>query len=155
MSWAADKFQIHEWMNTGRWCCANGSPARNYRSSSRTCRPAASAWRPVAARTTGGRKLSAREHETLLIASQFVKAYVKGSKTDAADAEAIYEAVSRPNMRFAPVKNPEQQALLAVHRALASFVKARTIQANQMRGLLAECKVPANPSSPSCLARKT
>lgn len=102
-----------------------------------------------------GRKLSARGHETLLIAPQFVKAYVKGSKTDAADAEAIYEAVSRPNMHFVPVKNLEQQGLLAVHRALASFVRARTAQANQMRGLLAECKAPANPTSPSCLARKT
>lgn len=84
------------------------------------------------------RKLSALGHETLLMAPQFVKPYVKGSKTDAADAEAICEAVSRPNMRFVPVKNPEQQALLAVHRARASFVKARTAQANQMRGLLAE-----------------
>ncbi|MDN0083998.1 IS110 family transposase [Crenobacter sp. SG2305] len=84
------------------------------------------------------RKLTAQGHVVKLMAPQFVKPYVKGSKTDAADAEAICEAVSRPNMRFVPVKLPEQQALLAVHRARAGFVKARTAQANQLRGLLAE-----------------
>ncbi|AXK40225.1 IS110 family transposase [Crenobacter cavernae] len=84
------------------------------------------------------RKLSTLGHVVKLMAPQFVKPYVKGSKTDAADAEAICEAVSRPNMRFVPVKQPEQQALLAVHRARAAFVKARTAQANQLRGLLAE-----------------
>jgi transposase len=84
------------------------------------------------------RKLVAQGHVVKLMAPQFVKPYVKGSKTDAADAEAICEAVSRPNMRFVPVKHPEQQALLAVHRAWAGFVKARTAQANQLRGLLAE-----------------
>ncbi|MFB9159917.1 IS110 family transposase [Chromobacterium violaceum] len=84
------------------------------------------------------RKLVAQGHVVKLMAPQFVKPYVKGSKTDVADAEAICEAVSRPNMRFVPVKLPEQQALLAVHRARAGFVKARTAQANQLRGLLAE-----------------
>ena len=57
---------------------------------------------------------------------------------DLADAEAICEAVARPNMRFVPVKNPEQQALLGLHRARQGFVAARTAQANQIRGLLAE-----------------
>lgn len=84
------------------------------------------------------RKLSGFGHEVRLMAPQFVKPYVKGSKTDMADAEAICEAVTRPNMRFVPIKNPEQQALLALHRARARLVKARTAQANQLRGLLAE-----------------
>ncbi|HJV72669.1 MAG TPA: IS110 family transposase [Noviherbaspirillum sp.] len=84
------------------------------------------------------RKLAAQGHVVKLMAPQFVEPCVKGSKTDAADAEAICEAVSRPNMRFVPVKLPVQQALLAVHRARAGFVKARTTQANQLRGLLAE-----------------
>src|ERR1700722_14633766 len=70
------------------------------------------------------------------MAPQFVKPYVKGNKTDAADAEAICEAVSRPSMRFVPLKNVEQQATLALHRVRQSFVKARTAQANQIRGLL-------------------
>ena len=72
------------------------------------------------------------------MAPQFVKPYVKTNKNDAADAEAICEAVSRPNMRFVPIKNGDQQAILAIHRARQGFVKARTAQANQIRGLLAE-----------------
>jgi transposase len=67
-----------------------------------------------------------------------VKPYVKTNKNDAADAEAICEAVARPNMRFVPLKNIEQQAVLALHRVRQGFVKARTAQANQIRGLLAE-----------------
>lgn len=69
---------------------------------------------------------------------RFVKPYVKTNKHDAADAEAICEAVTRPNMRFVPVKTPEQQAVLALHRSRQSFIKQRTAQANQFRGLLAE-----------------
>ena len=84
------------------------------------------------------RKLSEFGHTVKLMAPQFVKPYVKTNKNDAADAEAICEAVSRPNMRFVPVKNIEQQAILSVHRARQGFVKARTAQANQIRGLLAE-----------------
>ena len=72
------------------------------------------------------------------MAPQFVKPYVKTNKNDAADAEAICEAVTRPTMRFVPIKNGDQQAVLALHRARQSFVKARTAQANQIRGLLAE-----------------
>ena len=63
---------------------------------------------------------------------------MKTNKNDAADAEAICEAVARPNMRFVPIKNVEQQAVLALHRARQGFVKARTAQGNQIRGLLAE-----------------
>jgi transposase len=84
------------------------------------------------------RKLSELGHTVKLIAPQFVKPYVKTNKHDAADAEAICEAVGRPNMRFVPIKNAEQQAVLALHRARRGFVKARTAQANQLRGLLAE-----------------
>jgi len=84
------------------------------------------------------RVLQAQGHSVRLIASQFVKPYVKSNKHDAADAEAICEAVARPSMRFVPVKSVEQQSVLAVHRARQGFVKARTAQANQIRGLLAE-----------------
>ena len=73
-----------------------------------------------------------------LMAPQFVKPYVKTNKNDAADAEAICEAVARPNMRFVPIKNIEQQSVLALHRVRQGFVKARTAQANQVRGLLGE-----------------
>jgi len=84
------------------------------------------------------RVLQGQGHTVRVIASQFVKPYVKSNKNDAADAEAICEAVARPAMRFVPVKSVEQQAVLAVHRARQGFVKARTAQANQIRGLLAE-----------------
>jgi len=84
------------------------------------------------------RKLQALGHTVRLMAPQFVKPYVKTNKNDAADAEAICEAVTRPTMRFVPIKNDEQQAVLALHRARQGFVKARTAQANQIRGLLAE-----------------
>lgn len=62
----------------------------------------------------------------------------KSNKNDMADAEAICEAVARPNMKLVAIKNAEQQAVLALHRARHGFVKARTAQGNQIRGLLAE-----------------
>jgi transposase len=72
------------------------------------------------------------------MAPRFVKPYVKTNKNDRNDAEAICEAVARPNMRFVPIKSAEQQALLALHCARSGWVKARTAQANQIRGLLSE-----------------
>ena len=85
------------------------------------------------------------------MAPQFVKPYVKSNKNDAADAEAICEAVARPSMRFVPIKNIEQQSVLALHRVRQGFVKARTAQANQIRGLLGEYGGPhrVSPISPS------
>src|ERR1700691_5514436 len=77
-------------------------------------------------------------HTVRLIAPQFVKPYVKTNKNDAADAEAICEAVGRPNMRFVPVKSIEQQAIACGHRGQQGFVTARTAQANQIRALLGE-----------------
>jgi transposase len=84
------------------------------------------------------RKLTGFGHTVKLMAPQFVKPYVKTNKNDAADAEAICEAVARPNMRFVPIKNVEQQSVLALHRVRQAFVQARTAQANQIRGLLGE-----------------
>jgi len=84
------------------------------------------------------RRLTELGHTVKLMAPQFVKPYVKTNKHDMADAEAICEAVTRPNMRFVPVKTVDQQAILAVHRVRQGLVKARTAQANQIRGLLAE-----------------
>src|SRR6202165_4321718 len=85
-----------------------------------------------------GRTLERFGHTVRLMAPQFVRPYVKTNKNDAADAEAICEAVGRPNMRFVPIKSIEQQAILSVHRVRQGFVKARTAQANQIRGLLGE-----------------
>jgi transposase len=85
-----------------------------------------------------GRTLQRYGHTVQLMAPQFVKPYVKTNKNDVADAEAICEAVSRPNMRFVPIKSIEQQTVLSLHRVRQGFVKARTAQANQIRGLLGE-----------------
>src|SRR5665213_3846065 len=85
-----------------------------------------------------GRTLQRFGHTVRLMAPRFVKPYVKTNKNDVADAEAICEAVSRPNMRFVPIKSVGQQAILSVHRVRQGFVKARTAQANQIRGLLGE-----------------
>ena len=84
------------------------------------------------------RTLMAMGHEVKLIAPQFVKPYVKGNKNDANDAEAICEAVSRPNMRFVPVKTVEQQDIQALHRIRQEQVRQRTALVNQIRGLLSE-----------------
>jgi transposase len=84
------------------------------------------------------RKLQEQGHEVKLMAPQFVKPYVKANKTDVADAEAICEAVTRPSMRFVPIKSVNQHTVLSLHRARSGFVKTRTAQANQIRGLLGE-----------------
>ena len=84
------------------------------------------------------RRLMAMGHDVRLMGAQFVKPYVKSNKNDFADAEAICEAVRRPNMRFVPVKGMEQQDVQSIHRARSMAVSHRTAQANQIRGLLAE-----------------
>ena len=84
------------------------------------------------------RKLGEFGHAVKLMSPQFVKPYVKTNKHDMADAEAICEAVRRPNMRFVAIKNVEQQAILSIPRVRQGYVKARTAQANQIRGLLSE-----------------
>jgi transposase len=77
-------------------------------------------------------------HDVRLIAPQFVKPYVKSPKNDARDAEAICEAVTRPTMRFVPIKRVEQQDLQALHRIRERLMKARTALVNEIRGLLSE-----------------
>jgi transposase len=77
-------------------------------------------------------------HTVHMIAPQFVKPFVKSNKSDAADAEAICEAVQRPSMRFVPAKSIEQQDIQSLHRVRSQAVARRTAQANQIRGLLME-----------------
>jgi len=78
-----------------------------------------------------------------MIPPQFVKPYVKSNKNDANDAEAICEAMSRPNMRFVAVKSVEQQDVQALHRIRAEFMTHRTAKANQIRGLVTEYGIVA------------
>jgi len=84
------------------------------------------------------RELIKLGHDVRLMSPAYVKPYVKRGKTDARDAEAICEAVGRPTMRFVPVKSPEQQAALALHRTRDLLVKQRTQLVTMIRGLLAE-----------------
>jgi transposase len=84
------------------------------------------------------RELNKLGHDTRLISPQFVKPYVKGNKNDANDAAAICEAVSRPNMRFVPLKSVERQDIQMLHRIRSGLVKERTALANRTRGLLGE-----------------
>lgn len=85
-----------------------------------------------------GRQLRALGHEVKLIAAQFVRPFVQTNKTDAADAQAIWEAAQRPKMRFVALKDEGQQSVLALHRMREQLVKLRTMQSNQVRGLLYE-----------------
>ena len=91
------------------------------------------------------RELQAVGHEVRLMPAQYVKAYIKRNKNDAADAEAICEAVRRPTMRFVPVKAAEQQAALLLHRVRERLVRQRTTLVNALRAHLAEFGVIAPP----------
>src|SRR5262249_13785057 len=84
------------------------------------------------------RELGALGHEVRLMPAQYVKAYIKRNKHDAADAEAICEAVGRPTMRFVPVKTAEQQASQLLHRGREQLVRQRTMLVNALRAHLAE-----------------
>ena len=89
------------------------------------------------------RELTKLGHTVRLIPPVYVKAYVKRSKNDAADAAAICEAVTRPSMRFVPIKTEEQQAALAVHRARDLLIRQRTQLTNALRAHLAELGIVA------------
>lgn len=85
-----------------------------------------------------GRRFQQHGHTVKLMAPKFVAPYRKSGKNDGNDAEAICEAVTRPNMRFVPVKSVEQQALLALHRVRQGLVVERTAIINRLRGLMTE-----------------
>ena len=89
------------------------------------------------------RELAALGHELRVMPAQYVKAYIKRNKHDAADAEAICEAVVRPTMRFVPVKTADQQAAVLLHRGRERLVRQRTGLVNALRGHLAEFGVIA------------
>src|SRR5204863_9060559 len=84
------------------------------------------------------RKLRKLGHDTRIMAPQFVQPYRKSQKNDGNDAEAICEAVARPNMRFVAIKSEEQQAMLVVHRVRKALVDERTGLINSLRGMLCE-----------------
>jgi transposase len=84
------------------------------------------------------REIRAQGHQVQLIPPQYVRPFLKTNKHDAADAEAIAEAVMRPTMRFAPIKSADQQAVLMLHRSRELLVKQRTMLINAVRGHCSE-----------------
>ena len=84
------------------------------------------------------RKIKALGHEVVLLHAKFIHPFVQTNKTDAADARAIWTAMQQPGMRTVAAKTEDQQAMLSVHRMRALLVKFRTMQVNQLRGLLYE-----------------
>jgi len=92
-----------------------------------------------------GRELQKLGHDVRLMAVQLIKPYRTKQKNDRNDAEAICEPVSRPQMRFVPIKTVEQQAVLTVHRARELLVTERTALANQIRGFLLEYGIALPP----------
>lgn len=89
------------------------------------------------------REISALGHDVRLIPPRYVKPYVKRQKNDMADAEAICEAVTRPNMHFVAIKSADQQAVLMLHRARDLLVRQRTMLINALRAHLAELGIVA------------
>src|SRR6266481_4323549 len=89
------------------------------------------------------RQLTAMGHEVVLIPPAYIKPYVKRGKNDAVDAAAICEAMSRPDMRFVPIKSADQQAVLMLHKTRELLVKQRTMAVNALRGHLAEFGIVA------------
>src|SRR3979409_2549978 len=118
-------------------CCARSFGAGRRRSSSpsrRRARPASHHW---------ARLLRGLGHEVVLLPPQYIKPYIKHGKNDAIDAAAICEAMSRPGMRFVPIKSAESQAALMLLRVRDLLIKQRTMLSNAMRGHAAEFGVVA------------
>ena len=95
------------------------------------------------------RDLRAMGHEVVLIAPAYAKPYVKRGKNDAADAAAICEAMSRPDMRFVPIKSADQQAVLMLHKTRDLLVKQRTMSVNALRGHLSGVRPDRGQGHPS------
>ncbi len=91
------------------------------------------------------RTLEGYGHEVRLMAPSFVKPYVKSNKNDRNDAEAICEAVTRPNMRFVAIKTPKQQAVFHLHHGRRQLVKQRVAISNHLRGVLLEFGIALPP----------
>ena len=134
---AKNVFQVHGVDERGRWCCASAAARATGRG---LCRAAAVPDRHggVRRRTSLGAGATSSRLQRTVDRAAVRQAVRQEQQERAADAEAICEAVARPNMRFVPVKSVEQQAVLAVHRIRHGLIKERTAQANQIRGLLAE-----------------
>jgi transposase len=132
---------------TRRWCCGRSEVEKFFAKLAPT---------PIGLEACGAshhwaRLLRGLRHTVMLMPPQYIKPYVKRGKNDAIDAEAIGEAMSRPSMRFVPVKTAESQAALTMLGARDLLVKQRTMLINAMRGHAAEFGVTA-PKGPQQMA---
>src|SRR5262245_47836290 len=134
-------FRFTALMRRVRQFCVSDCGAGKCWRSSAAFRAVWSGWKHVRRAIT--RELRALGHEVRLMPAQYVKAYIKRNKHDAADAEAICEAVGRPTMRFVPVKTAEQQATALLHRGREQLVRQRTMLVNALRAHLAEFGIVA------------
>ncbi|MGA8171372.1 MAG: IS110 family transposase [Methylocystis sp.] len=133
-----NSFQVHAVTNE------NGDPVRRklsrakFREFAANAKPCLVAMEACGSARYWGRELMAMGHDVRLIPPVYVKPYVKRGKNDAADAAAICEAATRPDMRFVPVKSAEQQATLMLHGSRELLIKQRTMLVNAPRGHLSE-----------------
>src|SRR5215813_10519380 len=136
-------FRFTALMRRVRQFCVSDCGAGKCWRSSAAFRAVWSGWKLCATGHYWARELRALGHEVRLMPAQYVKAYIKRNKHDAADAEAICEAVGRPTMRFVPVKTAEQQATALLHRGREQLVRQRTMLVNALRAHLAEFGIVA------------
>ena len=134
---AKNYFQIHALSSEGAPAIKRKVTRRKMREFFSQIAPCCVGMEACASAHYWARELKAMGHNVLLMPPAYTKPYVKRGKNDAVDAEAICEAVSRPGMRFVPIKTAEQQATLMLHKTRELLVKQRTMSVNAVRSHLA------------------
>jgi transposase len=135
---AKNTFQVHGVDESGRVVIRRRLQRDDVGAYFRELAPALIGLEACASAHHWARTLAAFGHTVKLIPAAYAKAYVKIHKNDSADAEAICEALQRPNMRFVPAKSEQQQAMLVLHRSRKLLIQQRTMTINALRGHLAE-----------------
>jgi len=135
---AKNFFQVHAIDQEGKVALARKLTRRKFREFFQRMTPCRVGMEACGSAHYWARELRAMGHDVVLMPPAYTKPYVKRGKNDAADAAAICEAMSRPDMRFVPVKSAAQQATLMLHKTRDLMVKQRTMSVNALRGHLAE-----------------
>ena len=135
---AKDVFQVHGISDNGRVIFNKAIKRAKLLAFFETLPPCTVGMEACGSSHHWGRTLRKLGHGVRLMPANYVKPYVKRSKSDAADAEAICEAVTRPTMRFVEIKTSDQQAILALHRTRDLVVRQRTQTINMLRAQLSE-----------------
>jgi transposase len=135
---AKNFFQVHAIDQEGKVALSRKLTRRKFREFFQRLAPCRVGMEACGSAHYWARELRAMGHDVVLMPPAYTKPYVKRGKNDAADAAAICEAMSRPDMRFVPVKSAAQQATLMLHKTRDLMVKQRTMSVNALRGHLAE-----------------